>query len=530
MEGGKGLRVKRIGGRLYLYQRTPYWDKERGRKSDEWKYLGRCDENGNLLRAASPRVDTVHSAFPVGALAVFWAAAQELDVLGVAERSLGSDEAARLTLALALNQVAGRRPLDQLPEWVGQGPVASWLRLDAANLTRADFEGALSTLCHRALDGTTMDQGLVLQQALTRAWRGGSREPAQYYYDVTKVLYHGSHCELAEKGYYPGGTHKPVVGFGLVTSKTHHHPVLCRAIPGSRHDTLTVQDTVNTLEAFGLHHLTLIMDRGMVSQPNVEFLVEHGYDQVGLVPESHTDAWDYLARHAPDAIEQARHIVARPSGALYARAWSARLMGRKMRLAVAVDPLRRAHEQSERDLLLAEASTTTDPVRLRDIRHALGTIAVPAQGRRGWAVDEARAKEDRMGDGRFLVFSTDLTLTAEEMVRIYFQRESIEHAFRTFKSDLSLGPLRYRRPDRLHAYSTLIYIAWLLWSWAERRLREKWPTMSLHKALETLESLHLVRFGDEKQVREWTTRPTDEQSKILKHLKASTFLRTGPGG
>ncbi len=530
MERGKGLRVKRIGGRSYLYQRTPYWDKERGRKGDEWKYLGRCDEEGNLVRAASPRVGAVHSAFPVGALAVFWAAAQELDVLGVATRTLGDAQAARLTLTLALNQVAGRRPLDQLPEWLGRGPVAGWLGLDAATLTRDDFEKALSALCHRASDGTTLDQGLVLQQALTKAWRGDTREAAQYYYDVTKVLYHGSESELAQKGYFPGGTRKPVVGFGLVTSKTHHHPVLCRMIPGSRNDTVTVQDTVRTLEAFGLRRLTLIMDRGMVSQPNVEFLMEHGYDQVGLVPESHTGAWDYLARHAPAEVEQARHVVARPSGALYARAWTAKLMGRQMRLAVAVDPLRRAHEQSERDLLLAEAAKTTDPARLCDIRHELGALAIPAQGRRGWTVDATRAKEDRLGDGRFLLFSTDLSLTADEMVRMYFQRESIEHAFRTFKGDLSLGPLRYRRPDRLHAYSTLVYIAWLLWSWAERRLREKWPTLSLHKALETLESLHLVRFGDEKRFREWVTRPTDEQAKILRHLKASRFLPVGPGG
>ncbi len=466
------------------------------------------------MRAASPRVGAVHGAFPVGARAVFWAAARELSVLSVATQALGDPDAARLTLALALNQVAGRRPLDQLPEWLGRGPVAGWLGLDAASLDRDAFERALSALCHRAPEGTTVDQGLVLQQALSKEWRGDTQEAAHWYYGVTKVLYHGSESELAQKAYYPGGTLRPVVGFGLVTSKTHHHPVLCRTIPGSRNDAVTVRDTVRTVEALVLRRLTLIMDCGMVSQPNVEFLVTHGYDQAGLVPESHTGAWDYLARLAPAEVERARHVVARPSGALHARAWTAKLMGRQMRLAVAVDPLRRAREQSERDLLLAEASATTDAARLRDIRHELGALAIPAPARRGWTIDAARAKESRVGDGRFLLFSTDLTLTADDMVRTYFQRESIEHAFRTFKGDLILGPLRYRRPDRLHAYSTLVYVTWLLWSWAERRLREKWPTLSLQKALESLDHLHLVRFGDEKRPREWVTRPTNEQAKI----------------
>ncbi|MGH9896856.1 MAG: hypothetical protein ACREA0_33625, partial [bacterium] len=340
---------------------------ERKKKYRNYRSLGPCDETGNLLSPPRLEVQAVHASTPVGALAVFLASAQELDVLGRIRGVLGDETIARLVLALSLNQVTGRRPLDAVPAWIRETPLPQWLGLDAEGLERSHLDAALTALCHEDEYGVTRDQGLGLQHALTRAWRGRSREPAQYYYDVTKTIYYGSKCDLAEPGYYPGGTRKNTVGFGLVTSRTHHHPVLCRAIPGSRNDTVTVQDTIHTLEAFGFGRLTLILDRGMVSQPNVEFLVHRGHDQVGIVPETHKDAWEYVAKYAPDEVEQARHITRRPSEPLYARAWNARLMGRKMRLAVAIDPLRRAKEQSNRDLLLHEASSTTDPKRLKEV-------------------------------------------------------------------------------------------------------------------------------------------------------------------
>jgi hypothetical protein len=39
-------------------------------------------------------------------------------------------------------------------------------------------------------DGRMEDRGLVLQEEMTRVWRNGSREPAQFYYDVTRQIYY----------------------------------------------------------------------------------------------------------------------------------------------------------------------------------------------------------------------------------------------------------------------------------------------------------------------------------------------------
>ena len=525
------LITRRIGKYLYRYEVESYRDPVKKQPRQRvLRFLGRVDEEGRVVVRPTVRVDSVSGSVPVGALALFYAMARELNMVSHIQEVLDVDhDAAVHVLCLVLNQIGPRRPLTDLPAWVARSPIPRWERLDVRRLNRESFERAMHRLCHTTADGGLDDLGLKLQEEMTKVWRGKTREPAQFYYDVTRQLYYGDGCSYAEPGYFPGGTSKNVLGFGLVTSRHRQHPILCRAIRGSRSDTLTVQDIVNHLKAWGFKHLTLILDRGMISRENVEFIVKSGFDLVGLVPETHKEAWDYITRWPGLELERPQYLVERASGAkVYTRAWRAPLLGRKsMRIALVVDPIRATHEQLERDGLIRTVDETTNPKRLRELREDLGALAIPAPGRRGFAVDTAGATEDRLGDGRFLMFSTDGALGAEQMFRIYFQRDEIEKAFQTIKGELSLGPIRYRRRDRIDGYTTVVYLAYLLWSHAQEQIREKYPTLTVSKALRLVEDIHLVRFQSGKQISEWTTRRSIEQDKILKLVGASQFLCSG---
>ncbi len=520
--------TRRHGKYLYRYELESYWDKAKQQPRQRvLRFLGRVDKEGRVIVPPAVRVDSVSSAFPVGSLALFYAMARELDVVSHIEDVLEVDhDTAAHVLCLALNQIGPRRPLTKLPGWVARSPIPGWERLDLGRLSRESFEVALQRLCHVTKDNVLEDRGLALQHEMTKAWRGQTREPARFYYDVTRQVYYGKNCPYAEPGYFPGGTNKNVLGFGMVTSAHRQHPVLCRALRGSRNDTLTVADMVNHLKAWEFNHLTLIMDRGMISKENVAFTVKSGFELIGLVPENNKEVWDYITHWSSSELERPAYVVERPSGAkVYVRAWYAPLFGRKrMRVALVVDPRRATHEQVERDGLIHAVETATNPKRLRELREDLGGLAIPAPGRRGFAVDNAGAARERLGDGRFLMFSTDQALGAEEMFRIYFQRDEIEKAFQTLKGQLSLGPIRYQLRERIDAYTTVVYLAYLLWSHVQERLAAKYPSLTVTKALELVEDIHLVRFEAGKQIREWATRRTPEQEKILKLVGATRFL------
>jgi hypothetical protein len=522
-------RITTVRGRRYLQQVESVWDPKRKRSVTRvLAHLGPCDENGKLLHPPRARVESIHSAFPVGPLAVFFAAAEELRVRDRIGQALSLDDReASILLALALNQASARVPLYRLPNWVRASPLPRWLSLDGESLTPRSFEEALGTLCHLTPERTWEDRGLLLQQELTRAWRGSSREPAGAYYDITKQPYYGSHCPYGQLGHDERGT-APVIGFGMVVSKEHHHPILCRTLPGGQGDSLSVAPVLEMLQAQGLRHLRLVMDKGMTSKGNVERAVDAGYEVVGSVKGWSREAVAYASRWPGEELERTEHVVGTShGGAVYARAFTAPLNGlSKVRLAVVENLSRKAEDRQARDLLLQELEGPVGRARLREIRAELGGVMVPSPGRRGFRIDPKAVEEERALDGRFLLFSTDLTLDGRAMYQAYFAKDAIEKAFRTSKGELSLGPARYRRKDRLDAYSTVVYMAYLLWSWAERRLRAKYPEKHLTEALRSVESVSWVRFGAGKSVREWTTRLTDEQEKLLSAVGAVQYVAT----
>jgi len=533
-------RVKPQGDRFYLCEYESYWDPHMRRSRQRFlRYLGPCDKAGTPLTPPAHRVDHVHSTFPVGPLALFYAAAQDLKLRPLIQEALTVDSpTADLVLALALNQIVDRQPLYQLHKETLRSPLLEWMELDPSRVTHEAYQAALMTLSRPLAPGFD-NAGLHLQERLNQAWRHGSREPAAVYYDITQQSYYGTKCPYAAVGHDGTGNLSNVVGFGLVVSRDHHHPVLCRPLLGSENDTVGVGETVQLLQGFGYEHLTMVMDRGMASEANLKAVTEAGYEQVGIVRGWSEKSWEYITRWPREELEQPRFVVERASGAAaYCRSWIAPLYGGKpMRVAVVENPRRAIEEKESRDLaLMTLEKGHPSAERLRQIRKVLGReVAEKSRGRRGFVVNAKVLKEEERGLGRFLLFSTDLSLDAQGMFELYFQRDEIEKVFETMKGELSLGPIRYRRVDRLDAYSTVVYLAYLLWSWAERKLKEKWPSapsevrkkypaMTLTQALEHLEGVSWVRFGAGKSVRAWVTRLTEVQEAILSPLGAEKLL------
>jgi len=47
-------------------------------------------------------------------------------------------------------------------------------------------------------------------------------------------------------------------------------------------------------------------------------------------------------------------------------------------------------------------------------------------------------------DGKFLLYSSDSTYTAQEVVRMYLEKDFIEKSFRMIKTNEDLKPIRHR--------------------------------------------------------------------------------------
>ena len=113
------------------------------------------------------------------------------------------------------------------------------------------------------------------------------------------------------------------------------------------------------------------------------------------------------------------------------------------------------------------------------------------------------------------------------MYETCFARDSNEKIFRTGKEELHLRPMRKHRLDRIHSSATVLYTAWLLWSWTEGTLKRKLPETSIIEALRLLENVWWVRSDTGKSTREGVPPLAGRQEEILSALDATRYLPVG---
>lgn len=128
-------------------------------------------------------------------------------------------------------------------------------------------------------------------------------------------------------------------------------------------------------------------------------------------------------------------------------------------------------------------------------------------------VDQAAVKAEEHLDGRFLLRTSDPTLSVEDIALGYKQLLEIERAWRDMKSTLDLRPVHHRREDRIRAHVLLCWLSLLLIRIAENHAGDTWRNLRGE-----LERLHLGTFtGPTGQTRQ-RTELTNSQQQILRAL------------
>jgi len=128
-------------------------------------------------------------------------------------------------------------------------------------------------------------------------------------------------------------------------------------------------------------------------------------------------------------------------------------------------------------------------------------------------IDRAAVAAEARLDGKFLLRTSDPTLSAADVATGYKQLLEVERAWRDMKTTLDLRPVYHRREDRIRAHVLLCWLALLLIRIAETATGETWRSLAPE-----LDKLHLGRFvgpaGEVHQRTETTTR----QAAIFKAL------------
>jgi len=128
-------------------------------------------------------------------------------------------------------------------------------------------------------------------------------------------------------------------------------------------------------------------------------------------------------------------------------------------------------------------------------------------------IDRAAVRAEAHLDGKFLLRSSDPTLTAEDIALGYKQLLQVERGWREMKTTLDLRPVHHRKEDRIRAHVQLCWLALLLIRIAENQTGDTWRNVRRE-----LQRLHQGTFRGNAGPAQKTSQTTAAQLRILRAL------------
>ena len=103
-----------------------------------------------------------------------------------------------------------------------------------------------------------------------------------------------------------------------------------------------------------------------------------------------------------------------------------------------------------------------------------------------YTIDERALAHARLMDGKLLLVTNVTDLAAAAVVERYKALADIERGFRVLKSEIEIGPVYHRLPQRIRAHAAICFMALILYRVMRAKLREAQNSITPEKALAKL--------------------------------------------
>ena len=129
-------------------------------------------------------------------------------------------------------------------------------------------------------------------------------------------------------------------------------------------------------------------------------------------------------------------------------------------------------------------------------------------------IDRSAVARERKLDGKFLLRSSDESLSPADLAEGYKALYEAERGWRDLKHTIDLRPAFHRREDRIEAHVQLCWLALLLLRVAETETGDTWRNIR-----NELDRMHLVTLATSEGTVSQRTELTPGQRRILKALQ-----------
>lgn len=361
-------------------------------------------------------------------------------------------------------------------------------------------------------------------------------------YDVTSTYFEGTADanEQAQRGY--SRDHRPdckQVCIALVVSR-EGMPLGYEVFAGNRNDVTTVEEIVEKIESqYGAAGRIWVMDRGMISEENLELLRSNGRRYIVGTPKSQLKRFEQqLLTEDWQTVREGLDVKLCPSPDRSETFILCRSSDRKLKE-------KGIHDRFEKRLEKALTKLTESCLKKK---HGVGGVerrvgrlleansraaglfkveVTPGKDGRAavsWQKIEAWREWAELSEGCYLLRSNIQDWDAAQLWQAYIQLTEAEAAFRIQKGDLKIRPIWHQKEDRVNAHILVCFLAYVLWKLIEQMAKRAGLGNEPRKIFDEIAQIKIVDIVmPTKQGtiirKRCVAQPTEAQAVLLQRLR-----------
>jgi hypothetical protein len=430
-----------------------------------------------------------------------------------------------VALVLILNRLTMPLPLYQVADWLARTVLVYTLGIPAAKFNDDRLARTLDAICPHCRE--------IWQEVVDRALAQMELDLSVIFYDLTAFVVHGSYpdSQYVDYGFAhntPMGKRKfkaglnvtadgrIVVEFGLWSGRTADiatvqenmarlHRLLQRQ-GWSPWETIIVGDRANLDDKLALayddHNLRYLAGLRLLKKVHRALLVEPSEEQFYVQPLTDERGpegyWGVLCQVPFQPKGSQRKVVHRglvvlsgPMRTALRRSRATQLKAlrqslREVQAAIGQPCLRTMKAVQRRANTKVKASPVGKLMQAKAYTDEQGQVCLR------WWVDRDALWQAMQRDGRYLLVTNDWSLSRQQMLALYHQKDEVEKCARISKSELQVSPIYLHKDERIEAMLFINMLALLAYTVLERQARQGGLQMTTRRIIEKLESLDVV--------------------------------------
>ena len=328
------------------------------------------------------------------------------------------------------------------------------------------------------------------------------------FYDITSTYFEGTSNSnpQARRGYSRDSRPDcPQVLIGLVATK-EGLPIAFEIFDGNRPDVTTAQEMVQVMESkYGKADRVWVLDRGMVSEDNLEFMRMSGARYLVGTPRSLLKKFEQrLVDQSWEEVHPGVEVklCASPEG-IEETFVLCRSFGRKEKENAILnrfvdrlgDKLAKLAERAEQGKIKDKQKVERQIGRLLERNsRAASLFSVTVTDKGGRLSIDVKRNEERYewaleNGGSYLLRTNWREIDPKVLWNTYIQLTEVEDAFRTTKHDLGMRPIFHQKKDRTQAHILVCFLSLVLWRTLQQWMKASGLGTAPRKLLQEMREL-----------------------------------------